>query len=205
VKRSIPVLFVVLAGLASTACGASSGDRVARDLTAVQKERTPDKLVARGVAFAGVGDLTRAEQYLAAALDAGADPEVVLPKLMRVCIAAGHERAAIDYAAPQLRKHPGDAHLQFVVGELRALTGDASGAREDLEHVVNVDPQAAAPRYALARLLRDQVGDVVAADREFRAYLRLSPSGEHAEEARASLLQAVVAARPSRIAREVRQ
>jgi Flp pilus assembly protein TadD len=195
VTRTI-VPLVALVSLACMACGASPGNRVANDLSAVRSERTPDKLVARGMAFAQVGDLTRAEQYLAASLDAGANPDVVMPKLLRVCVAAGHDRAAIDYATPQLRLHPKDTHLRFVVAELRALTGDAAGARADLEQVLSEEPKASAPHFAYGRLLRDQLGDVRGADREFRAYLDLAPDGEHAEEARAARVPQLIAVHP---------
>ncbi len=194
--RTLSAIVLSLSALGAFGCAAAPADRVAHDVSTVQAERSVDKLVARGMAFASVGDLTRAEQYLAAALDAGADADVILPKLLRVCIAAGHDRAAIDYATPQLQRRPSDARLRFVVAELRAVTGDTGGARTDLEQVVTATPRDSAPHFAYARLLRDQVGDVLAADREFRAYLALAPDGEHAEEARASLLQ-VVAARPA--------
>ncbi len=181
----------LLAGIGAAGCAGKPLDRVAHDVTIVREERTPDKLVARGMAFADVGDLVRAEQYLAAALDAGADPNVVLPKLLRVCITSGNHLAAINYAAPLLQRHPDDAHLRFVVAELRMVTGDAQGARADLEQVVELTPADPAPHFAYARLLKDKVGDPLAADREFRAYLRLAPEGDHAEEARASLLKVV--------------
>lgn len=186
-----PYFLAILGALAVPACASRPADRVARDVSTVRTERAPDKLVARGTAFASVGDLTRAEQYLAAALDAGADPDVVLPRLLRVCINSGNHRAAIGYAAPLLQRHPDDANLRFVVAELRAATGDPGGARADLERVVALDPDAPAPHFAFARLLRDQLRDPVGADREFRAYLRVAPAGEHADESRASLLLAV--------------
>ena len=189
-------IVVLLAGIGATACASKPSDRVAHDATVVREERSPDKLVARGMAFAGVGDLVRAEQYLAAALDAGADPNVVLPKLLRVCITSGNHLAAINYATPLLQRHPDDAHLRFVIAELRVVTGDTQGARADLEQVVALTPDEPGPHFAYARLLKDKVGDPVAADREFRAYLQLDPEGEHAEESRASLLK-VVAVRPA--------
>lgn len=184
-------ILVILAVLATTACASRPSDRVARDVSTVRAERTPDKLVARGVAYAGVGDLTRAEQYFAAALDAGADPEVVLPKLLRVCITSGNHLAAINYATPLLERHPDDVDLRFVVAELRAVTGDTQGARADLARVVELAPEEPAPHYAYARLLKTQVGDAAAADHEYREYLRVAPTGEHAEESRAQLLVSV--------------
>ncbi len=173
------------------ACGPSRSDRVARDITTIAAERKPDKLLERGLAFAQVGDLTRAEQYLVAALDAGAPADKVLPKLLVVCIANAHYRAGIEYAAPELQRNPDNASLRFVVAELEAFTGDATAARKDLGMVTDAQPNEAAPHFAYARLLRDNLGDVVAADREFRAYLKLEPAGEHANEARASLLKAL--------------
>jgi tetratricopeptide (TPR) repeat protein len=161
------------------------------DVALMKSERTPDKLVDRGLAFASVGDYTRAEQYLAAALEAGADPGTVLPPLLKVCVAAKRYRVAIDYAEPVLRKHPSDAHLRYVVASLRASIGDAPGARAEMEKVVSLDPQDAKVRFSFAVLLRDQCGDPGAADEQFRAYLRIDPAGEHAEEARASLLKPV--------------
>ena len=195
------LFLVILAALATPACASKPSERVARDVATVRTERTPDKLVARGVAFASVGDLTRAEQYLAAALDAGADPNVVLPKLLRVCVTSGNHRAAINYATPLLQRHPEDANLRFVVAELRAVTGDGAGARADLEQVVARAPDEPAPHFAFARLLKDQLGDTVGADREFRAYLRVAPAGEHADESRASLLLAVRTVPTSKVAR----
>lgn len=187
-RSSIPA--VILAASLACGCAASSGDRVARDLATARSERAPDKLVARGRAFARVGDLMRAQEYLAAALDAGADSGRVLPELLRVCVAAHQYRAAIDYATPYLDRQPGDVRLRFVVAELRVGVGDTSGARADLEKVLAAEPSDAGTHFAYGRLLHDE-GNLLEADREFRAYLRLAPSGEHADEARASLLRPV--------------
>ena len=49
-------------------------------------------------------------------------------------------------------------------------------------------PENVEARYVLAVVLRDEVGDLDAADLEFREYLRLAPKGSHAEEAHGSLL-----------------
>jgi len=188
---ALSVSFLALQG--ASGCAPTSADRIAREARIVEKERTPDKLVARGVAFARVGDLTRAEQYLAAALEAGADSDTVLPTLIRVCIVGNRYRVAIGYATARLQEHPDDVRLRFVVAELRAALDDGAGARKDLERVLDVEPKNAAARFAYARLLRDGFGDVRAADKEFRAYLALAPNGEHVEEASASLLRDVPA------------
>jgi hypothetical protein len=173
------------------ACTPPEGRRAAHDASIVTTERAPERLLARGLGFAQVGDLTRAEQYLVAALDAGASPNAVLPKLLVVCIANAHYRAGIEYAAPELQRSPENASLRFVVAELEALTGDNGAARENLGRVTEAQPHEAAPHFAYARLLRDAFGDAVGADREFRAYLQIEPHGGHADEARAYVLKAV--------------
>ena len=43
----------------------------------------------------------------------------------------------------------------------------------------------------LAVILRDELHDAVGADRHFREYLRITPTGSHAEEAKGSLLKPV--------------
>src|SRR4051812_5964912 len=96
-------------------CGpATPAERAQADMTTFQKEATTDKLVDRGKAFAAVGDTTRAEEYLAAALDQGADPRDVLPLLLQVCVSTGRYRSAIQHAENHLRKHPNDMRTRFV-------------------------------------------------------------------------------------------
>lgn len=157
----------------------------------MQEERTPDKLVERGKAFAAVGDLTRAEQYLSAALDEGADPRQVLPVLLRVCIAAQRYRVAIVYARDYANRWPADVRLRFVLATLEAAVGDDDQAVADLSFVVAQAPGDADAQFALAMLLQQQGRDLESADAHFRAYLRLAPDGPHAGRARASLLKVV--------------
>jgi tetratricopeptide (TPR) repeat protein len=177
--------------LACAACAASPGDRVAADVKTVKEEQTPVKLIARGRAFASVGDYTRAEQYLAAALEAGADPKEVLPTLIKVCVADKRYRVAIDYAEPVLKKRPRDHRLRFVVASLYTAIGEPRIAREHMLLVIEEHPDHAEVHYALAVLLKNEEGDPVKADHHFREYLRIKPQGPHAEEARGSLLKDV--------------
>lgn len=178
-----------LVGCASQS--AQSGKQIREDLATMHAERSPDKLAARGRAFASVGDYTRAEQYLAAAIDAGGDAGALLPELLRVCIAAKRYRVAIEYATPWIARYPSDVKLRFVVAALRESVGDAAGAKADLQAVLAAAPDDASAHFAYAVLLRDQLGDLAGADHEFREYLRLAPSGEHVEEARSALLKTV--------------
>jgi tetratricopeptide (TPR) repeat protein len=154
-----------------------------------QEEESASKLLARGKAFASIGDYTRAEQYLAAALEQGADPKIVMPLLLKACVAEQRYRVAINYAEPELRKHPSNYRLRFVLASLYETIGDIAGARGQLERVIKDKPDDAPVHFALGVLLRDKEGDLVGADVQFREYLRLDPTGDHAEEARDSLLK----------------
>lgn len=153
------------------------------------KEATTKNLVERGKAFWSVGDTTRAEDYLTAALDQGADPKQVLPLLLEICVQTGRYRSAIQHAETHLRRHPDDTRTRFVLGTLYAAIGETKDAKTALEEVVAQRPDEPAAQYALAVLCRDSDNDVVAADLHFREYLRIEPQGSHAEEARASLLK----------------
>jgi tetratricopeptide (TPR) repeat protein len=184
------VTLVTLAALAPAATGCAPSKPVAV-AAAVRAEESPEKLLARGRAFMVVADFARAEQYFATALDHGADPRLALPLLLRACAEEKRFRAAIDYAEPELRRHPDDVKLRFVVASLYTTIGDVGAARTQLERVVKDRPDLAAARFALGVLLRDEQGDPVQADAQFREYLRLEPAGAHSDEARGSLLKLV--------------
>ena len=185
----------VLLGLALLsavpACAATPGEKLRADVTAFRKEGTPDKLFERGRAFASVGDMTRAEEYLAAAMEGGYDERKVVPILLRVCIQDHRYRVAIQYADRYLAKHPQDAGTRYILGTLYAAVGEPTAARVELQRVLKAQPAQADVHYTLGVLLRDQQEDLAEADGHFREYLRLAPAGPHAEEARASLLKEV--------------
>jgi Flp pilus assembly protein TadD len=177
-------------GLVALGCASSPGDRVQQNVRTFKSEQKPDRLVAEARAFWNVGDLTRAEQYFAAAIEAGGDETKIIPQLLSVCVQDGRYRVAITYAENHLRRHPSDVSARFVLGTLYAAVGEVPEARTELERVVLARPTEAQAHFALAVLVRD-TGDRVEADRHFREYLRLAPQGAHAEEARASLLHTV--------------
>ena len=193
-REKVVALLVSCASLlllpALPACGPSTpAEKAQADLATFRKEATTDNLLDRGKAFAAVGDTTRAEEYLSAALDQGADAREVMPLLLEVCVRTGRYRSAIQHGEDHLRKHPDDVRTRFVVGTLYVAIGETKDAKSNLETVVTARPDDARAHYALAILARDNENDVVGADRHFREYLRIEPSGAHAEEARASLLK----------------
>lgn len=186
-RAAVSTLLAV--ALAATACGggAATPDPVGR-LRIMNKAEAPDKLLQEGKAFAAIGDTTRAEQYFSAAISRGADEAKVVPLIVIVCVRDGRYELAIDYASRYAQKHPNDLRVRYLLGTLYAAVGDSGRARGELEFVVRAKPNDPEPHWALAKVLHDEAKDPTSADGQFREYLRLAPTGAHAEEARASLL-----------------
>jgi tetratricopeptide (TPR) repeat protein len=185
------ILMILACAAASFGCASAPERRLRADVRTFQSEQAPAKLAARGRAFASMGDTTRAREYFDAALEAGGDERELTPLLLSVCVRDGRYRLAIDYAEQYLRKHPRDRSMRFVLGTLRAGVGEPVAAEAAFAKVIQDDPEHPEAEYALAVLLRDQRGDLRGADQHFRAYLKLQPEGDHAEEAKSSLLQVV--------------
>jgi tetratricopeptide (TPR) repeat protein len=179
-------LLLGLLGLA--ACIHTPAEKAEADMALMRSETSKENLVERGRAFAAIGDLTRAEEYLAAAIDQGGSPKEILPLLLDVCVRGGRYRSAIQHAENHLRKFPHDQGTRLVMGTLHAAVGESREARTALEQVVEARPNDAQAHYVLAIVARDDA-DVIGADRHFREYLRIEPNGAHADEARASLLK----------------
>jgi Flp pilus assembly protein TadD len=178
---------VLLTAIAVGASGcATSAPRA--EAHAAARPPTTAELVERGRAFGAYGDLTRAEQYLSAALEHGASPHDVLPLLVRVCVEGGRYRVASLYTANALQRDPEDPSLRLLHGTLEATVGDPRVALREYQTVLHAHPDDSDGHYALAVLLRDTLDDPAGADLHFREYLRLSPDGVHAADARASLL-----------------
>ena len=161
------------------------------DVKSFQADQKPELLFERGKAFASVGDMTRAEEYLAAAMDAGYDPRKVMPLLLDACTRDNRYRVAIQYAENYLRRYPADTNTWFVVGTLHAAMGEAGPAEDALLRVAKARPADPNVQFALGVLYRDLRLDPVRADEHFRAYLRLAPTGEHVGEARANVMKQV--------------
>jgi len=173
-----------------TGCARSS----ASPLTALddsERARAAAELMHRAQVFARASDYTRAEQYLNLAAESGLDQAEITPLLIDVCIKDQRYRAALDYGEQYLRSHPRAYRLRFVTASLLSALGDVAHAREELDKVLAAQPNYADAHYSIAILLRDELGNHLEADRHFREYLRLAPSGRHAEEADQSLLEAM--------------
>ena len=174
-----------------SACAAAPGEQVRSDVQGFEREQATERLTARGQAFAAVGDTTRAQEYLAAALEAGASDQQLTPQLIALCVRDGRYQLAIEHAERYLLRHPDDQRMRFVLGSLFAALGEGSSAERELKRVSEREDQNPNVKYALAVVMRDQRDDPLEADRYFRDYLRLAPHGEHVAEARASLLERI--------------
>ena len=184
----ITLVAAPLFALFAMGCASTAANEVTAKMDTMRDEQSAEKLFERGKAFATVGDWTRAEQYLASSMDAGAAQRVVMPILLNVCVQDRRYRVAAWYAEDYLRRHPADIDMRYILGTIYAALGDVKGARANLEAVIAQRPEDPHTHYALAVVLRDANQDLPAMDQHFRAYLRLAPEGEHAEEARAGLL-----------------
>lgn len=138
-------LVAVFAFVSSMGCAQTPAQRAEADMKSVERETDVATLVERGRGFASVGDHTRAEEYLAAAIDAGANPREVLPLLMEVCVRAGRYRSAIQHGENHLRKHSTDLRTRVIVGALYVAISDGKQARKHLERIVS-EPEDAVDR-----------------------------------------------------------
>lgn len=187
-SRLAAIAFVALA--CSSTVGCASQTNLQHGVAVMQRESAPDELMARGDQFAAVGDMTRAEQYFAASLRSSGDAPRLVRRLVAVCAADGRYPVALEYADDYLRNHPRDADVRFVAATLRIAIGDEKKAREELALVLGAKPGFADAHYTLAMLEKGN-GDVMAADKEFRAYLAVAPDGAHGEVARENLMRTV--------------
>ena len=119
----------------------------------------PEKLVARGRPSPRSATSPAPSSTSPRRSSRARDPGVVLPLLLKVCIAERRYRVALDYAEPELKRHPGDYRLRFVVASFYATIGDDDSAREraraDRARQARLRGGA---HYALAVLLRDEDG-----------------------------------------------
>jgi tetratricopeptide (TPR) repeat protein len=183
--------FVCLALAGAVGCAKSTEQRVRLESQIMERETTPERLQARGEAAAMVGDLTRAEQYFAAAMKAGGDQRLLTTRLLVVCVADSRYPAAATYGEDYLHRHPTDPEIRYTVATIYVGLGDLGRARDNLREVIEERPDLADAHYALAQVLRDSGESLLDADKELHEYLRLSPTGQYAETARASLLKSV--------------
>ncbi|MCP4446825.1 MAG: hypothetical protein GY811_15975 [Myxococcales bacterium] len=145
------------------------------------------ELRSQGLGFARRGDLVRAQQYLSAARQKGFDERVVVPELVKVCIAASRLRAALAFAEPYLRRHPGDAGMQYVVGTIHMALGNLHEASNHLSGALFAGHLMTDAAFSLA-LVAEERGQPELVRAHLQEYLAESPRGRYALRARSMLL-----------------
>jgi hypothetical protein len=140
------VLTAVLLG------GCASGPRPDPATAADQALRPAAELVALGRKAASRGDAVRAEQYLALAIEQGADRRRVMPILLRACLTSSHLRAALNHAEPYLLDHPEDDSLRYLVSTIHLGLGQVTAARRELGLLLQRDERNPDAHYLLGIL-----------------------------------------------------
>jgi tetratricopeptide (TPR) repeat protein len=137
------------------------------------------ELRAKGLAHARRGDLTRAQQYLSAAQAKGYDEKVIVPELVKICIAASRLRAALAFAEPYVDKHPEDAGMNYVIGTIHLALGDLQRASTHLSGALQPSHIMIDAAYSLA-LIAIEEGRTSEAREHLEHYLRIAPQGQFA-------------------------
>lgn len=181
--RYILVVLAVLAACATPAPPPDTAEARVQQARAAQAE-----LLKQSEDYARAGDWIRAEQYLALALEQGADSAHVTRRLVDACVRGQRYRAAASHAERELSRHPEDVRLRLIRAVLLLGLDDAASAARELEQLLAIEPEHVLAHFVLGSLQREQLRDPVSADQHFRAYLALAPRGAHAERARRGLL-----------------
>ena len=153
------------------------------------KNISKEELFDQGIALARAGDMIRSEQYLAAAYDKGYNPEQVLPVLLAVCVQSSRLSAALNYATPELDRHPHNWSLRTVVASIHVGLEDFERAEAEYVQALRdaPEPNRAPIHFQLASLYHDRLNQDEKAKPHYELYLSLAPDGEHKDEARFAL------------------
>ena len=118
---------------------------------------------------------------------------------MRVCIASSRLGAALQHATPELRLHPENHQLRFLVASVLVGLNRHDEARRELMRVLAASNDHADAHYLLGLLLRDHYGDADAAAVHFAEHQRLAHDGLHGAEVAAWLSERERAVEPGEL------
>ena len=144
------------------------------------------ELRSQGLAFARRGDLIRAQQYLSAAMQKGFEEKVIVPELVKVCVASSRLRAALAFAEPYLDRHPQDAGMQYVVGTIHMALGNLHSATAHLAGALEPGNLMHDAYFSLAMIAHER-GQLERERVKLEQYLGAEPDGRYAAKARTML------------------
>jgi hypothetical protein len=133
------------------------------------------------------GDSVRAEQYLALAIDQGADRRRVMPVLLGACLSSSHLRAALNHAKPYLLDHPEDDALRYLVATIHLGLGQLVAARQELGLLLQRDGGNPDAHYLLGIL--DAAVSIESARAHFLEAIAHSKDTEQKTEIRSRLAE----------------
>jgi pilus assembly protein CpaC len=142
-----------------------------------------------GTRYLAASDLVRAEQYLASALGQGFDERSCVRALLEATVRGSRFRSALSYAEPALVQHPGDRTLRQLVAAIHLVLGELPAAEQELRRLLASEDTQPEPHYLFALVLTRRGINPAERHQAWRRYLELAPTGRHAEEARAALLE----------------
>jgi tetratricopeptide (TPR) repeat protein len=140
-----------------------------------------------GAAAEAGGDLLRAEQYYLRAEALGTPPAEIVPRLLRVLVAARRYDEALERCRRRLSRAPEDRPTRLVEAALLVALERPKEAEHELNTLVRTKPADPQPYLALGKLYRDGYHDAARARAMFEKFLALAPAGEQAEVVRYEL------------------
>jgi polyferredoxin len=120
------------------------------------------------------GDLDRATQLLALAVEIDPDLHQAWGELIELEAGRGHLDRAIAQVRSGLDQRPADGHLYDLLGSLYAAQGNSAAAQAALQKALTLEPRLSQPRVKLAQMLFMQ-GRPREAARLLREGLDLAP------------------------------
>ena len=127
---TLRVMMLLSTGL-FTACAHGAGLRAGGD---APRDPTAAEFVQIAEGAERMGDSLRAQQYLNAALRAGAEETEVTPRLLRLYVADGQYRVAIEQCEHYLRRQPDDR----TESQHREGPSDIHARQYDTGHMITV-------------------------------------------------------------------
>lgn len=124
------------------------------------------------------GQSVRAEQYYLAALQTGAEQELVFALLVETCIKSGRLGSALGYVDARLRLNPDSASLRQLSATLHLALGHDTEAEEDVQALESIKEISTKAHLFLGSYYDKREGGESLALRHFEAYVSQVPAEE---------------------------